>query len=464
MSRQARRHGVIDSRRCVVTTALGRAVAVLVMLAALGNWPARAADQTTAGLAFRVGKVVAMDDQNTVVNDAVVLVKDGRIEAVGPTAKIAIPTSYRVLDFKDAWLVPGLVDAHDHAAAGTWSDLNDMVYLSNPGLDSRAGARPDNEWIKRARAGGVTTVMLLPGSGTNISGFGTVVNTGGKSPDGIIIRSPGSLKIAQAGNPEWYFGGNGRMFMNWNTRQTLEKARAYAAKWAAYDDAAKRSVAAHDKASKGGGDEHATAPSSAPGRPEFDPIWDGFRGLFNGTYPATVHTQIYQVVLTTIDMIDGHFKLWTVLDHSCFDAWKLGPLVSAAESAGDNIWTICGPRGYHFDRNARRMVGFAAGWWKNGVRRVGINTDAPVIPQEELFYQAAMACYFGWLPYDALRGVTNIPAKAIGVYNQVGSVEPHKQADLTIWTGDPLDPRSACLMTVVDGKIVYDGTKSLRRF
>jgi hypothetical protein len=110
-----------------------------------------------------------------------------------------------------------------------------MVYQTNPGLDSRAIPRPDNAWVKRARTGGVTTTMMIPGSGTNMGGFGTVVSTGGKTPDEIVVRSPGSLKIAQAGNPEWYFGGNGRSFMNWNTRQTIEKARAYWEKWQAYE-------------------------------------------------------------------------------------------------------------------------------------------------------------------------------------------------------------------------------------
>ena len=70
--------------------------------------------------------------------------------------------------------------------------------------------------------------------------------------------------------------------------------------------------------------------------------------------------------------------------------------------------------------------------------------------------------YGGDIP--ALRGITNINAKSIGVYDRVGSVEPRKQADLSIWTGDPLDPRSACLMTIIRGKVVYDGTKTLRRF
>lgn len=421
-------------------------LSAVLFLAAVG----RAANpvEPAPGLAFRVGKVVALDDANTVINDAVVLVRGNEVEAVGPAAAVAIPMGYRILEFPDAWLCPGIVEAHNHSAAGGMGDLNDMVYQTNPGLDTRCVPQPDNRWVKSARMGGVTTALVLPGSGTNLSGFGTLVNLGGKTPDEILIRTPGSLKIAQAGNPEWYFGGNGRMFMNWNTRQTIEKARRYAQTWEALE---RQSDAMARLASD---------------RPEFDPIWHEFRPFFRGELPMTVHTQIYQVELATLEMFSLGFKTWTVTEHSCFDAWKLGPIVRALE--GDEscnvVWTIQGPRQYHFDWTARRMVGNAAGWWKNGVRKLGINTDAPVVPQEHLTYQAAMACWYGWLPYPALRGITAITAKSIGVYKRVGSVEPRKQADLGVWTGDPLDPRSACLMTVINGEIVYDGTKGVRRF
>lgn len=391
-----------------------------------------------ATLAFRVAKVVVLDDGDTIVDDAVVLVKDGKIERVGPASQVAIPAGYRVLEFGERWLVPGLVDGHNHTA-GSLGDLNDMVYQSNPGLDTRVTIEPENSLIKKARTGGVTTVMLIPGSGTNMSGFGTVCKTAGKAPDEVIVRSPGSLKIAQAGNPEWYMGGNGRSFMNWNTRQTLLKARAYHEKWLAYEAA----VAAGKPAEK----------------PDFDPIWDNFRALFQRKYPATVHTQIYQVVLATLTLLPAEMKVWTVTDHSTFDAWKLASVANATDA-----FTICGPRAFHFDTTARRMIGVAVGWAKNGRPNLGINTDAPVIPQEELSYQSTMGCWYGWLPYDALKGVTSAPARSLGLFDRLGSIEAGKDADFGIWTGDPIDPRSACLMLIVNGKIAYDGTNVRRRF
>ena len=450
MSEQARRHGGTEARRV-----LRIVLCAATMLGAAGGLSAKAADITeqsaaAPGLAFRVAKVVAMDDANTVINDAVVLVKENRIEAVGPAGQVAVPDGYRVLSFPEHWLVPGIVEAHNHASAGGWGDLNDMVYLTNPGLDTRSIPRPDNPWVKRARTGGVTTTLVLPGSGTNLSGFGTIVSTGGKTPDEITVRTPGSLKVSQAGNPEWYFGGNGRSFMNWNLRQTIEKARAYCQKWQAYEQ------------SRSGTADTAVAP-----RPDFDPIWDGFRGVFNCSVPVTVHTQIYQVLLMTVDMFASKFGLWTVTEHSCFDAWKVGPVVREFQQdprPHAPLWIIQGPRQYHFDRTARRMIGNANGWWKNGIHELALNTDAPVVPQEELTYQSTMACWYGWLPYPALRAITNITAKSIGIYDRVGSVEVGKQADLSIWTGDPLDPRSACLMTVIKGQIVYDGTQGMRRF
>lgn len=385
-------------------------------------------------LAFKVAKVVTMDGQDTILNDAVVLVSGGKFEKIGPASETPIPAGYELREFPECWLVPGLVEAHNHIAGGLM-DLNDMVYQTNPGLDNRSTVDPNNDNVKRARCGGVTTMMFIPGSGTNMSGFGTIAKSGGDTPEEVIVRSPGSLKIAQAGNPEWYFGGNNRSFMNWNTRQTLLKAKAYNDAWTDFE-------AGRSKV-----------------KPQFDPIWDGFRGLFRREYPVTVHTQMYQVVMTTIDMLSTGLKLWVVLDHSSFDAWTLGSIVKDMD-----IWVVCGPRCFHFDRTAARLAGIAASWWKEGVRRIGINTDAPVIPEEELIFQATMNCWFGFRPYPALKAVTEVPAKALGLYDRLGSIEPKKDADFGIWTGDPVDPRCACMLTVVNGKIVYDGTKGRRPF
>src|SRR5688500_16964668 len=131
-----------------------------------------------------------MNAKDEVIDHAVIIIRGAKIEALGPAADVPIPEGARVIDARDKWVVPGLIDAHDHVA-GSLSDLNDGVYLTNPGLRTVDTLSPENEDLKNALAGGVTTVLLIPGSGNNMSGFGTVTRTAGKTQKDMIVRSPG---------------------------------------------------------------------------------------------------------------------------------------------------------------------------------------------------------------------------------------------------------------------------------
>lgn len=391
---------------------------------------APAAPEDTRGVTvYRVGKVITMDDNDRVVNNAVVVVDGSAITAIERARDYEVPDDATVIEMPQAWLVPGLVELHNHTA-GSLGDLNDLVYLTNPGLRTLETISPETENVKRARAGGVTSALLIPGSGTNLTGFGTIVKFDGPTVEDMVLRSPGSLKIAQAGNPERYWYGVGRTLMNYNTRRTLEQARQYHESWLAWE--------------RGESDE----------QPLFDPIYDDFRGLFQRDYIASVHTQIYQVVMTTIDMLADNFGLRTVIAHGTFDAWKTAPLL--LEIGQENMQAVVGPRQFFFDNTQRKVHGIAARWAQGGITQLGVNTDAPVIPEEELSFQAAMACWYGWKPYEALKGVTKVPADAMRIGDQTGSIEVGKDADFGLWTGDPIDPRSTCLKTVINGRIVYD--------
>lgn len=384
-------------------------------------------------VAIQAGKVLTMNADDAVLNNAVIVARDGTITAVGPRDEVAIPAGARVIDASDRWVVPGFVDCHNHTA-GSLSDLNDGVYLTNPGLRTVDTVSPLHAYVEEALSGGVTTVMLIPGSGNNMSGFGTICRMGPETVEEMVLRAPGSLKIAQAGNPERYWFRVGRSYMNWNLRQTLEKARDYHQAWSEWE-------AARD----------AQGAQAGP-PPEKDLLWEDFRGLFEGKIPVTVHTQAYQVVNKTLTMLRDEFALEVVLDHSTFDGYKNAPLVIERD-----LYTIVGPRQYYFDRTQRRIVGCANRWYENGVRKLGLNTDAPVVPEEELSLQAALGVKFGLDPYVALKGLTIIPAQALKIDHIVGSVEVGKDLDVGVWTGDPLDPRSRCRQALVRGRLVYEG-------
>ncbi len=379
--------------------------------------------------AARAAKVFTAAD-GRVLDNAIVLWKDGRIVAVGRPEDLELPPGLEIEDLGDLWLVPGLVEPHCHSA-GSLADLNDMVYLANPALRTVDIVDPGNPLAKDALAGGVTSALLLPGSGTNLSGYGTLVKYGSDRVAESVVRAPGSLKVAQAGNPEVYDWGVRRAFMNWDLRHTLKRGLDWARRYRA-------------------------------GQAPLDWQLADFQKLLAGTLPVSVHTQIYQVVLMTITMLKGEFGFDVFIDHGTFDGYKAGPM--AVEYG---VPVMNGPRQFWFDRSRARFQGCAAGWaaYVPDGLLLGYNTDAPVVPQEELSFQAAMGVRLGHDdPAAALEGITCNSAKVLRYDQQAGSLRPGLDADLVAWTGFPLDPRSSVVKVWVRGKLVYDAKRERRRF
>ena len=93
---------------------------------------------------------------------------------------------------------------------------------------------------------------------------------------------------------------------------------------------------------------------------------------------------------------------------------------------------------------------------KAGVPDFSLNTDANVMPQEELFLQGAVSARLGCDAYQMLRAVTIHPARAFGIQDRLGSLEPGKDADIVVTAGDPLDPRTRVELVLIDGEEQYD--------
>lgn len=399
------------------------------------------------GYALRGAKVLAVPfEGQQVIDNGVVVVSEGQIEAIGPARTTPIPEGYEVVDVGERWIMPGIVELHSHVAGPPFfagNDLNDMVYLANPGLRASATVIPgaSNSSLRMAVAGGVTTVLYIPGSGTNMGGQGVLLKTGLDHYGDAEVRNPGSLKLAQAGNPERWLIRVGRSFMNWNTRNTFRRGLAYARRW-------ERSAEERE------------------GRPPIDPQFEIFRALYEGRAEVSTHTQIYQVVLMTITMVRQEFGLPVYIDHGTFNGHRAGKL------AEDNdVFAILGPRGISrhysgFIDTDGRILGVAAEYQREGHTRIGFNTDAPVIPQEQLSLQAAMGVRYGLdtSNLEHVRGLTIIPATAANIAGRVGSLEVGKDADLLVVTGDPADPRSAVDITFIDGERVYDAERDGRRW
>jgi|GEM_PF-78058 len=391
------------------------------------------------GLALLAAKVLTCELEGPgFVNRGVVLIEDGRIVAVGRRDEVEIPDDYEVVDVGANWLMPGMVDLHAHVVDETpFPAVNDAVLLTNPGLRVSSTIIPGNTRMRQALAAGVTTLLFIPGSGSTIGGQGSLVKTAPGTLEERTVADPAALKIAQYGNPERWGGRVGKSYLFANLRADLDAGRAYAERWRAFE--------------AGEGE-----------RPAIDPDLEVYHGLFDGTVPVAVHTQVVQVVAATIDILRVQYGLNVFVDHGTFDSWRV-----ASYCFEQGVAAILGPRNVSMpDRgmidwtgdNPERVQGVAAGWWDEGHRMIGFNTDSPNVPQHELALQAAIAVRHGF-PDDRLqtvRGLTIVPALTIGMGHRLGSLEAGKDADVVVLSGHPADPRTKVREVFVEGVKAYD--------
>ncbi len=109
-------------------------------------------------IALRCAKALCVPyDGPQVIDHALVIIEDGRIKAVGPAATTPVPAGARVIDVGDNWLMPGMVGLHSHVAGPSFfagNDLNDGVFLTNPGLRASSVVLPNNPALRKAVGGG----------------------------------------------------------------------------------------------------------------------------------------------------------------------------------------------------------------------------------------------------------------------------------------------------------------------
>jgi imidazolonepropionase-like amidohydrolase len=293
---------------------------------------------------------------------------------------------------------------------------------------------PNNNALKREVAAGITTVLYIPGSGTNMSGSGVLLKTGLARYEEMVVRDPGSLKIAQGDNPTGWAYGMGRSMMNWNIKSELARGLAYA------------------RARKA---ERANGAADAVER---NPRFDIFEALLDKRTQVSTHTQLYVLVLNTLTMIRRDFGLDVYIDHGEWLGYKATALANEL-----GVSAIVGPREIDAPSRGRfdtdgAIVGCAAGYQKAGMPLVGFNTDAPVVPGDELPLQAAMAARYGFdnSAMQVVRGLTIVPATVSGIAKRVGSLEAGKDADIVVLDGDPADPRTRIERVFIEGHAVYE--------
>lgn len=387
---------------------------------AAGTAAGQEAAQDT-GVVLDVGVAMPMSSRE-VIHNARIVIEGGRIVALGKQRELAIPDGYRHLSFPDSFAFPGGVDLHSHVQTGGWEDINDMVHPNNPELRVLDTVRPWNPLYRTASAGGVTTVNAIPGSGTNMSGAGVLVKVR-PAEKGIdeqaILRHPGSVKVAQGYNPERSgdLGGT-RMGMWWMLRWWLDRA----AEVAEADTLAENPEVAHIAA------------------------------INQGHHPYLVHTAGGRDTYGTVRMFALEAQVPVVVSHASFHGYLTAEAI-ARTGAPLNV----GPRNFDFSFNGMaRVQGLVEAYETAGNDDISVQTDAPVVPAEEYFYQATLAERLGASTWTCLESINVDPARQILADHRIGTLQPGLDADIVVKAGQPLDPRSPVQLVLVDGEVVYD--------
>ena len=391
-----------------------------------------------AKYAIKAGKIVSMTpvgefatDKN-VINHGIILVSNGKIEALGPTSSIQVPEGYTVIDASDRWVMPGIVEAHTHI--GIEGGFNDMVTPINPELRIADCVNLEDIAVEKAVTGGVTTIHTLPGSGTNLAGFTVIVKLDSSRPEEMIVREVGAMKIAQAYNPERRGGDLGltRMGMSWMLRHILKRAKEYTDAWQAYES------------------------GQCEDKPEYKPELENMRKAFEGEIPTIVHSAEPWGLMQSIYIFHDEYQFDTIATHTSLGGYMVAEEAAKREKVHVNI----GPRLVDFVRwtsaHDGRFHGMGAEYHRRGVKNLSINTDAVGWGmQEELAFQASMSARFGLDDLVAMEAITINSAQALSIDDRVGSLEVGKDADIVIKKSSLLDVTTPVDLVLINGKIVY---------
>jgi imidazolonepropionase-like amidohydrolase len=414
---------------------------LILMLIAFQFCVAKATEPTK--YAIKGGKILTMalaedsDTSDWIIDHGIILVSNGKIEALGPVSNIKVPEEYTIIDALDRWVMPGIVESHTHIAVEDWG-FNDMVTPINPELALVESVNSEDLAIKEAIAGGVTTIHTMPGSGTNLAGFSVIIKLDSSDPEKMIVRKLGAMKATQAFNPERRGGDLGltRMGMSWSLRQILKRAKEYTEAWEAYEQ------------------------DRCETKPEYKPELEKMRKVFQGEIPTIVHTYDTWGVMQTTRMFNDENHLKTIATHTAYG----GHLIAKEVAKRENVFINIGPRLLDFympegimRHSARdnRFYGMGAEYYKAGVKNLSINTDAVGSGQEELALQAAMSARLGLDDEIALRAITINSAQALSIDDCVGSLEPGKDADIVIKKSSLLDVTTPVDLVLINGKLVY---------
>jgi imidazolonepropionase-like amidohydrolase len=380
------------------------------------------------------------------IPDGAVSFAEGKIVAVGPDAQVTTPPGGEEIDARGAVVTPGIIDAHSHLGvyaspqSQANSDGNEATNPVTSEVAAKDGFWPQDPGLRRAAAGGITSLLVLPGSANLIGGRGFPVKLHfGRTAD--EMRFPGAkdvLKMACGENPKRVYGRGQHKAPSTRMGNIAETRKAFAA-----------------------------------ARDYMDKIdaWKA-KGMHEPPPPRDLRLETLAEVMRGNILVQNH----------CYRADEMQEMIDLSHEFGYHI------RAFHHaveayklrDVLAREEIGVAtwADWWGaklemwDGIpQNIGLLAEAGVhahmhsdseygiqrLNQEAgKALSAARAAGLKLSDDDALKWLTINPAWIMGVDDVTGSLVPGKMADVVIWDRSPFSVYARAQRVYSDGVVIYD--------
>ncbi len=391
---------------------------------------------------FRISNATLLTGTGELIEAGALTVEDGRIADIGDDADK--PWGAEDIDASGRWITPGIIDVHSHlgvyASPGVWahSDGNEMTSPVTAEVWAEHSVWPQDPGFATALAGGVTSMQILPGSANLIGGRSvTLKNVPARTMQAMKFPgAPYGLKMACGENPKRVYGkGKGSAP---GTR--MGNVAGYRKAWIEAQDYANKLEAA------------AAGTGETPSR---DLKLETLAGVLNGE--ILVHNHCYRADEMAIMMdIAREFGYKVTSFHHAVEAYKIGDLL-AEHGACASMW---------------------ADWWGFKLEAYdGVRENIPLVHKagacaivhsdsgygiQRLNQEAAKAMAAGnragieVAPEVAIGWITRNPAEALGIADQVGTLEEGKMADFVVWDRNPFSVYAKAMQVYIDGALIYD--------
>jgi imidazolonepropionase-like amidohydrolase len=450
------------STKPVLSSGRPRPLPLFLMLLLLLTVPKPAQTQDHP-IALKGGKLLTIT--HGVIENGVVLMRAGKITAVGAASSVNLPAGSEVIDATGMTIYPGLIDSETHLGLTeieAEAMTNDLVEPSDeimPHMHTAEAFHAESALIPVARVNGITNAIVAPESSDTLPGQDSFIQLAGANATEMLLIRDNAMPLNFTGDQRRNKGGfekhkfpSTRMGLAAQLRQAFIDAEDYQTKWADYER--KKSEAANSSAGKGTEKDRKTAAQnnnnnkekkSEPTPPKRDLKLEALVPYLEGKKTIVLAAESSSDLQTAVSLAK-EFKLKFVLNHISHSQAVLDYV------AGLKVPVIVGPI-YEAPKEDERydaVYSLPAQLYQRGVKIIFASYNAHNV--RNLPDQAGFATAFG-LPYDeALKAITLNPAEIWGVADQLGSLDVGKTANVVVANGDPLDVKTDVKQVYIQGR------------